>query len=60
MHEIYQSCDDGFEVRGVILDIFKAFDKVWHTGLVYKLNQNGVAGDLLDTFPNFPKRENKE
>ena len=46
----YQSFDDGFEVRGVFLDISKAFDKVWHNGLIYKLKQNGVAGDLLDTF----------
>ena len=27
-HEIYQSFDDGFEVRGVLIDIFKAFDKI--------------------------------
>ena len=52
-HEIYQSFDDGFEVRGVFLDISKAFDKVWHDGLIYKLKQNGVAGDLLDTLTNF-------
>ena len=52
-HEIYQSFDDGFEVRGVFLDISKAFDKVCHNGLIYKLKQNGVAGDLLDTLTNF-------
>ena len=40
-HEIYQFFDDGFEVRGVFLDISKAFDKVWHNGLTYKLKQNG-------------------
>ena len=46
---------NGFEVRGVFLDISKAFDKVWHNGLTYKLKQNGVVGDLLDTLTNFLK-----
>ena len=27
-HEIYQSFDEGFDVRSVFLDISKAFDKV--------------------------------
>ena len=43
------------EVRGVFLDISKAFDKVWHYVLVYKVKQNGVADDLLDTLTNFLK-----
>ena len=50
-----QSFGDGFEVRGLFLDISKAFDKVWLNGLIYKLKQNGVAGDLLDTLTNFLK-----
>ena len=33
-HEIYKSFDDGFEVRSVFLDISKAFDKVWHDGII--------------------------
>ena len=52
-HEIYQSFDDEFEVRGVFLEISKAFDKVWHNGLIYKLKENRVAGDLLGTLINF-------
>ena len=47
-HEIYQLFDNDFEVRGVFLDISKAFDKFWHKGLIFKLKQNGVIGDLLN------------
>ena len=54
-HDIYQSSDNGFEVRGVFLDISKAFDKVWHKGLIFKLKQSGVADNLLNTLANFLK-----
>ena len=53
IHEIYKSFDDGYEVRGVFLDISKAFDKVWHNGLIYKLKQNGVSGNLLNLIIDF-------
>ena len=36
-HEIYKSFDEDFEVRGVFFDIFKAFDRAWHDGLIFKL-----------------------
>ena len=52
-HKIYKSFDDGLEVRGVFLDISKAFDKVWHEGLIFKLKQNGVSGDLLHILSGF-------
>ena len=54
-HEINQSFGDGFEVRGVFLDISKAFDKAYQNGLIYKLKKNGVAGNLLDALTNFLK-----
>ena len=32
----------------VFLDISKAFDKVWHKGLIFKLKTIGVRGPLLN------------
>ena len=52
-HEIFKSFDDGLEVRGVFLDISKAFDKVWHERLMFKLKQNGNSGDLLQILSDF-------
>ena len=52
-HEIYNSFDEGLEVRSVFLDISKTFDKVWHKGLLFKLSQNGISGNLLDLLSSF-------
>ena len=37
-----------------------AFDKVWHEGLIFKLKQNGMSGNLLSTLTNFLNSGNKE
>ena len=54
-HQIYKSFDDGHEVGFVFLDMSKAFDKVWHKGLIFKLKQNGISGNLLSTLSDFLK-----
>ena len=36
LEQIYFIFDDNYEVRGVFLDISKAFDKVWHEGIIHK------------------------
>ena len=41
------------ETRGVFLDISKAFDRVWHDGLLFKFKQNSVGGNLLGLIKSF-------
>ena len=55
VNEIHQAFENpkSLEVRAVFLDISKAFDKVWHNGLIFKLKQNGVSGNLLKFFQNY-------
>ena len=39
--------------RYVFLDILKAFDRVWHKGLILKLKSYGVDGSLLKLMENY-------
>ena len=52
---IYESFENYDETRAVFLDISKAFDKVWHEGIVHKLKCNGISGNLLNFFENYLK-----
>ena len=55
VHDINSSfdCDPTIDVRGVFLDISKAFDKVWHDGILFKLKTYGVKGKLLILIRNY-------
>ena len=54
-HEIYKSfdCNPSVDVKGTFIDISKAFDKVWHDGLIYKLKLYGVESKLLNLIQNY-------
>ena len=41
------------EVCRIFLDISKAFDKVWHDGLTFKLRQNGICGEIINISKDF-------
>ena len=55
VNEIHQAFENpkSLEVRAVFLDISKAFAKVLHDGLIFKLKQNCVSSNLLMFFQNY-------
>ena len=48
--KMHSSLDINLEVRSVFLDMSKAFDKVWHEGLLFKLRINGKLINLLKSY----------
>ena len=48
-----KALDEGKEVRAIFCDISKAFDRVWHKGLSFKLKAAGVSGSLLNWFCDY-------
>ena len=55
IHEIQTAFDENptVDVGGVFLDISKAFDKVWHDRIIFKLKFFGVEGELLSLLKNY-------
>ena len=52
-HTFCEALDAGKEVRAVFCDISKAFDRVWHAGLIHKLEFAGVTEEALEWFRNY-------
>ena len=52
-HTFCEALDAGKEVRAVFCDLCKAFDRVWHAGLIHKLEAAGVAGEALVWFKDY-------
>ena len=48
---IVEAFDDFDETRALFLDISKAFDKVWHEDLIFKLKCNRISGPLFNSIP---------
>ena len=48
-----KALDEGKEIRAIFCDISKAFDRVWHKGLLFKLRSAGVSGSLLNWFSDY-------
>ena len=52
-HVFSKALDAKKDVRIVFCDVSKAFDRVWHEGLLYKLAKIGIGGKLLEFCKNF-------
>jgi hypothetical protein len=47
-HKIYKALETGDDICLISLDASAAFDRVWHAGLLFKLQRMGVVGKLFD------------
>ena len=41
------------EIRVILLDISKAYDKVWQDGLTFMLCQNGICIEMINVLLEF-------
>ena len=53
IHQIRTSWGKADIAHGCFLDISAAFDKVWHSGLLAKLEQIGITDSLLSLFKSY-------
>jgi hypothetical protein len=52
-HNIYESLDTGKDMCVIFLDVSKAFDKIWHEELIFKLGKYGITGTLISLLEHY-------
>ena len=62
VHDIYASfnCKPPKDVRGILFNISKAFDRVWQEGLIYKMKCIGITGMPLKLLQNFLQKRHQQ
>ena len=55
VHTLAEALDNRKAVVSCYFDLSKAFDRVWHEGLLAKLAHIGIGGSLLDWFCDYLK-----
>ena len=50
---IARACNRSGATRAVALDISKAYDRVWHAGLLHKLKSHGISGQIFGLISSF-------
>jgi hypothetical protein len=53
LNDFEKAIDDGKEIIIIFCDISKAFDRVWHKGLLYKLKSIGIDDTVLNWFESY-------
>ena len=53
MSRFFSEFDKGNGICAVFLDFSKAFDKVWHKGLLHKLGRYGLNGSFLNLMASY-------
>ena len=54
-HTIYNNLNNGKDTAMIFLDASKAFDRIWHKGLLWKLKKIGVCDNLCEWFNSYLK-----
>ena len=52
-HQLSQNFNDNVNTASIFLDVEKAFDRVWHVGLLYKLSQLNISTEIVKIIESF-------